>query len=182
MGPTVTHTWRLQFVIKVSARSFLRLTCTYGTLQHLTCGTRRLTCHVYLWDCSPSPSDLWDPMACVSRVPVGPSDLWDPTPHVSRVPVGPFSISIWPVGPHDLRATCTFCAAGVQYIQKKTSMPGSRTRDPEEGMHDLYHCARCLVVLTCLWSCYSIIFSMWILYRLTYIRYFPFKWKQICAR
>ena len=49
-------------------------------------------------------------------------------------------------------------------------------------MHGLYHCARCLVVLTCLWSRYSIIFSMWMSYRLTYIGYFPFKWKQICAR
>ena len=61
-------------------------------------------------------------------------------------------------------------------------MPRSRTRDPKERMHGLYHCARSLVVLTCLWSHYSIIFSMWMPYRLTYIGYFPLKWKQICAR
>ena len=60
MGPAVTHPRRLQFVIKVSALSFLCLTCTCGTLQHPTYGTRRLTCHVYLWDHSPSPYDLWD--------------------------------------------------------------------------------------------------------------------------
>jgi hypothetical protein len=59
-------------------------------------------CHMYLWDRSPSPSGLWDPMACVSRVLVGPSDLWDLTSHVSRVSVEPFSISIWPVGPDGL--------------------------------------------------------------------------------
>ena len=49
-------------------------------------------------------------------------------------------------------------------------------------MHGLYHCARCLVVLTCLWSLYSIIFFVWMPYKLPYIGYFPFKWKQICAR
>ena len=59
IGPVVTHPWCLQFVIKVSARSFLRPTCTYGTLQHPTYGTQWLTCHVYQWDRSPSPSDLW---------------------------------------------------------------------------------------------------------------------------
>jgi hypothetical protein len=160
VGSAVTHLWRLQFVIKVSARSFLHATCTCGTLLHptytcgtynysfvtlairhknlysvlspsdvylrdplasdlgpdglhitctwgpfsdpsasdlgpdglrvtctwglssvsirlvgsdglhvtCTCETRRLTCHVYLWDLSPSSSDLWDPTACVSRV------------------------------------------------------------------------------------------------------------------
>ena len=120
-----------------------RLACHVYLWDHLTCGTQRLKCHVYLWDHSPSPSDLWDPMACVSLVPFMP--LWS----------NKF---------------------------KKTSMPRSQTRDPKEGMHGLYHCARCLVVLTCLWSRYSIIFSMWMPYRLTYIGYFPFKWKQICAR
>jgi hypothetical protein len=76
---------------------------------------------VYLRD--PSASDLWDPMAYVSRVPVGPFsisirpvgpyDLWDPTAYMSRVPVGPFSISIRPVRPDGLRVTCTFYAAEV---------------------------------------------------------------------
>jgi hypothetical protein len=61
MGLAITHPWRLQFVIKVSAWSFLHPTYTYGTLQHLTYGIRWLTCHVYLWNRSPSPSDLWDP-------------------------------------------------------------------------------------------------------------------------
>jgi hypothetical protein len=140
----------------------LRVTCTYGTVLHLhpTCGTRWLVCHVYLWDHPTYGTQrltchvyLWD-------LSPSPSDLWDPMTCVPLVPFVPLGSNIF----------------------KKTSMPGSQTRDPEEGMHDLYHCARCLVVLTCLWSCYSIIFSMWILYRLTYIRYFPFKWKQICAR
>jgi hypothetical protein len=42
-------------------------------------------------------------------------------------------------------------------------------------MHGLYHCTRCLVVLTCLWNHYSIIFSVWMpySYRLTYISYSP---------
>ena len=68
----------------------LRVTCTYGTVlhPHLTCGTRRLACyvylwdhptygtrwlmcHVYLWNLSSSSSDLWDPMVCVSLVVAG---------------------------------------------------------------------------------------------------------------
>ena len=106
------------------------------------------------------------------------------------------------MGPDDSRVMCTceiflhlhltcgtrqlachlylLCRRGL-INSKKTSMPGSQTRDPEEGMHGLYHCARCLVVLTCLRGHYSIIFSVWMAYRLTYIGYFPFKWKQICA-
>jgi hypothetical protein len=70
MGPNGFHvTWCLQLIIKVSARSFLHSTCTCGTLLHLTCGTQWITCHVYLWDLSPSLSDLWDPMAYMSLVP-----------------------------------------------------------------------------------------------------------------
>jgi hypothetical protein len=34
---------------------------------------RWLTCHEYLWDNSSSPSDLWDPTACVSLVLCVPS-------------------------------------------------------------------------------------------------------------
>jgi hypothetical protein len=107
VGPVVTHLWCLQFVIKVFARSFLHAMCTYGTLLHPTYGTRRLTCHVYLWGLSPSPSNLWDPTACMSLVLVdpSPSDLWDPT--------APFFISIWPVGPNDLCVTCT-CGTFLQ--------------------------------------------------------------------
>jgi hypothetical protein len=108
VGPAITHPWRLQFIIKVSARSYLHAMCTCGTLFLPTCtcrtcsyssvtlaichkslrsvlspsdvylrdclassfGTGWLTCHVYLWDHSPSLSDLWDPMACMSRVPI----------------------------------------------------------------------------------------------------------------
>jgi hypothetical protein len=62
-----------------------------GTLLHLTRGTWRLMCHMYLWDLSPSPSDLWNPTACVSRVPMGP-----------------FSISIWPMGLDGLHVSCTY--------------------------------------------------------------------------
>jgi hypothetical protein len=46
---------------------------------------------------SPCDMYLWDP---------SPSDLWDLTAYVSRVPVGPFSISIRPVGPDGLLVTC----------------------------------------------------------------------------
>jgi hypothetical protein len=40
VGPIVTNLWCLQFIIKVFARSFLHVTCTYGTLLHPTYGTR----------------------------------------------------------------------------------------------------------------------------------------------
>ena len=52
----------------------LRVMCTYGTVLHLdlTRGTQWLECHVYLWDLSPSPSNLWDPTACMSLVPFVP--------------------------------------------------------------------------------------------------------------
>jgi hypothetical protein len=66
-------TWRLQFIIKISTRSFLHPTCTCGTLLHPTYGIWQLTCHVYLCDLSPSPSNLWDPTASVSLVPCVPS-------------------------------------------------------------------------------------------------------------
>ena len=135
----------------------LRVTCTCGTILHLhstygtrrlachstltighkslrsiflhpTYGTQRLTCHVYLWDLSPSPSDLWDPAVCVSLVPCVPSG---------------FNFS------------------------KKGLIPGSQTRDLDQGMERLYHCARRLAVLTSLWSRYSILLAMWMPYRLT---------------
>jgi hypothetical protein len=92
--------------VTCTCRVFLHLHSTYGTPRltcHLclwTCGTPRLACHLCLWTIfhltcgtrrhlSPSPSDLWDPMTCVSRVPVGP-----------------FSISIRPVEPDGFRVTC----------------------------------------------------------------------------
>ena len=101
MGPTVTHPWCLQFIIKVSAWSYLHAMCTYGTLLHPTC-----ICRTYSYSfvtlaihhksiCSvlcPSDKYLWDPLA---------SNLWDPMAYVSCVPLGPFSISIWPMGPDD---------------------------------------------------------------------------------
>jgi hypothetical protein len=83
-------------------------------------GPGRLMCHVYRWDRSPSPFDLWDPtlairykslrsvllhltcgtrIAYVSRVRVGPFSI------LTRGTVGPLSISIRPVGPDDLRVT-----------------------------------------------------------------------------
>ena len=168
MGPAVTHPWCLQFIIKVSARSYLHAMCTCGTVLHLhltcgtrqthlhlTCGTRRfachltlaihhkslhsvllhptcgtqwLTCHVYLWDLSPSPSNLWDLAVCVSLVPCVPS--------------------------------------GFNFL-KKGLIPRSQTRDLDQGLERLYHCARHLAVLASLWSCYSVMFAMWMPYRLT---------------
>jgi hypothetical protein len=62
------------FSIRPVGPDGLRVTCP-------TCGTRH---HL-----SPSPSDMWDLTACVSRIPVGP-----------------FSISIRPVGPDGLHFTC----------------------------------------------------------------------------
>ena len=41
----------------------LCVTCTYGTIRPLGPDGQ--------WDLSPSPSDLWDPMSCVSLVAVG---------------------------------------------------------------------------------------------------------------
>jgi hypothetical protein len=86
--PTVTYPWRLQFVIKVSAWSFLHATCTCETLLHLTCGTRWLACHV---------SDLWDPTSpfSISIRHVGPDGLWTLSPSDSWpdglcVTCGPF--------------------------------------------------------------------------------------------
>jgi hypothetical protein len=101
MGPTVTHLWRLQFVIKFSAQSFLPAMCTCGTLLHSTCGTRWLTC--------PTCGTRWLTCpTCGTRWHLSPSlsDLWDLTAWVSRVPVGPFSIFIRPVGPDSLCVTC----------------------------------------------------------------------------
>jgi hypothetical protein len=171
--------------------------CAYGTLLHPTCGTWPIMCHVYLWGLSPSPSNLWDPMACVSlvlvdpspsnlwdpmtpfsisiwpmgldgtfihlhltcgdptvcvtHVPVGPSNIWDLATYVSHVSVGPFSIFIRPIGADSSRVT--YCHRGLINSNSKKSMrPESQTRDLEQGIDHLHHCARRLVVLTCLWS------------------------------
>ena len=56
--------------------------------------------------------------------------------------------------------------------------PRSRTWDPEQGIDHLHHCARCLVVWTCLWSSICSLCGHVDLY----IGYIPYKWKQICAR
>ena len=71
--------------------------CTSGTCSY---SSMMLTIHHKSLRSVVSPSDVYlrDPST---------SDLWDPTAYVSRVPVGPFSISIWPVGPNGLRVTCT---------------------------------------------------------------------------
>jgi hypothetical protein len=107
VGPAVSHLWRLQFVIKVFARSFLHAMCTYGTLLHPTCtyGTcsyssvtliiRHKSLRSVLF---PSNVYLRDLLA---------SDLWDSTAYVSRVPVGPFSMPIRPMGPDGLHVMCT---------------------------------------------------------------------------
>jgi hypothetical protein len=58
--------------------------------------------------------------------------------------------------------------------------PGSQTRGPEQGIDRLHHCARCLVVLTCLWSSICSLCGQVELY-IGYIP-IPCKWKQICAR
>jgi hypothetical protein len=78
------------FSIRPVGPDGLHVTCTYETFLYLhpACGTWWLAYHVYLWDLSPSPSDLWDLTACMSCVPMGP-----------------FSISIQPVGPDGLSVT-----------------------------------------------------------------------------
>jgi hypothetical protein len=101
MGPTVTHLWCLQFIIKFSARSFLHAMCTCGTLLHPTCGTQWHTC----------PTCGTRRFTCLTcgtwrHLSPSPSDLWDPTAWVSHVPIGPFSIFIRHVGPDGLRVTC----------------------------------------------------------------------------
>ena len=135
---------------------------------HPTRGTRRLACHLTLaihhkslclvlypfdvYKRDPSTSDLWD----LTLWDPSASDLWDPMAYVSRLPVGPFSISIRPVG---LDGLCT------------TLGPRSQTQDPEQGMDRLHYCARRLVVLICLWSPYSSIFSVYALQVDLYIGY-----------
>jgi hypothetical protein len=88
VGPAVTHPRCLQFVIKVSARSFLHETCTYGTLLH----------------------PMWDPMSYLSCVPVGPfsisiQPMGPDSLHVTCA-CGPFSIRL--VGFDGLHVTCTY--------------------------------------------------------------------------
>jgi hypothetical protein len=97
VGPAVTHLRRLQFVIKVFSRPFLHPTCNCGTLLYPTGGTRWLTCHVYLWDISLSPSNLWTRRCtCGTFLHLHPTcGTW------CRVLVGPFFIR--PIGPDGLR-------------------------------------------------------------------------------
>jgi hypothetical protein len=98
--------------------------------------------------------------------------------------------SIWPVGPNGLHVTCacgtwwlvTLLLPGFNKFKfKKTLRPGSWTRDPEQGIDCLHHCARRLVVLTCFWSPHSSIRSLYGQVDL-YIVYIPYKCKQIYAR
>ena len=102
-----------------------------------------------------------------------------PDAHMSCVPMGPFSISIRPMGPDGLRVTC--CRRGlINSNSKKTMRPRSRTQYPNQGIDRLHHCARRLVVLTCLWSPNSSICSLCGQVDL-YIGCIPCKWKQIYA-
>ena len=61
-------------------------------------------------------------------------------------------------------------------------IPRSPTRDLDQRMGRLFHCARRLAVLISLWSIYSSIFSVWMANGLTCILDIPCKWKQIYAR
>jgi hypothetical protein len=72
--------------------------CTYGTYSYssLMLASRHRSLRSVL---SRSDEYLQDPLA---------SDLWDPMAYVSCVPMEPFSISIRPVGPDGLRVTCTY--------------------------------------------------------------------------
>jgi hypothetical protein len=103
------------FSIRPMEPDNLRVTCTYRACLHLhptygTCGLR-VTCA-----CGPffirnvGLNDIFlhlhPTYGTWRHLSPSPSDLWDPTTCVSRVPVGTFSISIWPVGPDGLRVTC----------------------------------------------------------------------------
>jgi len=101
-----------------------RFACHVYLWDHLTFGTQQLTCHIYLWDLSSSPSDLWDPTACVSRVPMGPSDLWDPTASGTFLHLHPTCGT--------LRLVCHLLPPWFNKFKlKKTMRPRSRTRDPK---------------------------------------------------
>ena len=104
--------------------------------------------------------------------------------------------TIRPLGPNGLCVTCTYGTFlhlhptyGTQWLachllplrfnkfKLKNIKPGSRTQDPEEGIDHLHHCARHLVVLTCLWNSICSLCGQVDLY----IGYIPSKWKQIYA-
>jgi hypothetical protein len=107
VGPAVIHPWRLQFLIKSPAWSFLHVMCTCRTILHLTCtyGTCSYS-SVTLVICHKSLRSIVSPSDVYLR-DSSPSDQWDLTAYVSCVPVEPFSISIRPLGPNGLRVTCT---------------------------------------------------------------------------
>jgi hypothetical protein len=113
----------------------LLVMCTCGAFLHLhpTYGTWQLACHLCLWTLLyPTSGIRW--LAChVYLYDPSPSDLLDPTAYVSRIPVGPFSISIRPVGPDSLRVTC--CCQGLinsnskRNIETWESNPRPRARN-----------------------------------------------------
>jgi hypothetical protein len=152
----------------------LRVMCTCRTLLylHLTCGTRRLACH--LWTLS--PSDLWDLTVCVSLVNL-----------FSNRPVRPSGLCVMCTYGTILhlhstcgtrRLACHLLPPGFNKFKlKKTMRPRCQTQDPEQGIDLPHHYARRLVVLTCLWSSICSLCGHVDLY----IGYIPCKWKQICA-
>jgi hypothetical protein len=82
--------------------------CTCGTILHLTCtyGTCSYS-SVMLAICHKSLHLVLSPSGVYLRDP-SPSDQWDLMDYVSRVPMEPFSMSIQPMGPDGLCVTCTY--------------------------------------------------------------------------
>ena len=115
---------------------------------HPTYGTQRLVCHLTLAIHHKSLHSVLLYPACGTRwltchvylwdLSPSPSDLWGPTACVSLVPCVP---------------------SGFKF-SKKGLIPRSRTRVLDQGLEHLYHCARCLAVLTSLWSHYRILLAM----------------------
>ena len=52
------------------------------------------------------------------------------------------------------------CVPSGFNFSKKGLIPESRTLDLDQGLEHLYHCTRCLAVLTSLWSRYSILLAV----------------------
>jgi hypothetical protein len=99
--------------------------CTCGAFLHLhlTCRTRRLTCHLCLWTLLHPTCGTWQHLS-----------LSHPICGTQRL-------------------ACHLLPLGFNKFQlKKTMRARSQTQDPEQRIDHLHHYARSLVVLTCLWS------------------------------
>ena len=112
----------------------------------------------------PSPCDLWDPMTpfSISFRPVGPDGLRVTCTCGTIRPLGPDGLHVMCICGNflHLHPTCGTLRLACHLLPprfnkfklKKTMRSRSQTRDPEQGIDRPHHCARCLVMLTYLWS------------------------------